>query len=221
MPAAPLPPPPLLPAALHARLRALAHPVHLPAGAQAFATGQPVPFFLLVEHGTVRVSRTTEDGREVVLYRVRDGESCILTTAALLGGAAWTADAFAETDVEALALPAERMLALIGTDAEFRRFAFHGYAERLAALMERVEEIAFDPIAPRLARTLLALAQDGQVGLTHEALAAEIASAREVVSRQLKGFERDGLVRLSRGAVRLLDRAALARIAAGARTGPV
>lgn len=214
MPESQSPPDPLAPA-LKARIAAQARRIHLPAGAQAFAAGQPAPFFLVVEHGTVRVSRTTEDGREVVLYRVRDGESCILTTASVLGAAVWTADAFAETEVDALALPAERMFALIAADAEFRRFAFRGYAERLAALMERVEEIAFDPIAPRLARALLALAREGTVAMTHEALAAEIASAREVVSRQLKAFEREGLVRLSRGAVELADRARLERIAAG------
>lgn len=210
-----LPVPPLAPA-LHERLRRQARPVHLAAGSRAFTAGEKAPFFLLVERGTVRVVRTSADGREVVLYRVRAGESCILTTAAVLGDAAWSADAFADTDVDALALPAERMFALLAESAEFRKFALGAYAARLAQLMERVEEVAFEGIAPRLARTLLALARDGRVGLTHEALAAEIASAREVVSRQLKAFERDGIVLLARGAVELRDRAALERLAAHA-----
>lgn len=187
--------------------------MHLPAGSRAFTAGQRAPFFLLVERGTVRVSRTSADGREVVLYRVHAGESCILTTAAVLGDAAWSADAFAETDVDALALPAERMFVLLAESPAFRRFALGAYAARLAVLMERVEEVAFEGIAPRLARTLLLLARDGRVSMTHEALAAEIASAREVVSRQLKAFEREGLVQMSRGAVELRDAAALARIA--------
>jgi len=204
--------PPLDPA-LHDRLRQDARPVHLPAGARVFAAGQKAPFFLLVERGTVRVVRTSAEGREVVLYRVHAGESCILTTAAVLGDAAWSADAFADTDVDALALPAERMFALLAESAEFRKFALGAYAARLALLMERVEEVAFEGIAPRLARALLALAKDGRVAMTHEALAAEIASAREVVSRQLKAFEREGLVHLARGAVEVRDAKALARIA--------
>jgi CRP/FNR family transcriptional regulator len=204
--------PPLHPA-LHDRLRREARPVHLPAGARAFTAGQKAPFFLLVERGTVRVVRTSAEGREVVLYRVHAGESCILTTAAVLGDAPWSADAFADTDVDALALPAEKMFALLADSSEFRKFALGAYAARLATLMERVEEVAFEGIAPRLARTLLSLAEDGQVRMTHEALAAEIASAREVVSRQLKTFEREGLVQLARGTVELRDGAALARIA--------
>lgn len=207
-PLAPLDPP------ARAAVRAAARPLRLAAGATAFRPGQPCAHWLIVCAGRVRVSRLAGDGRAIVLYRVGAGESCVLTTAGLLEGGAYEAEATAETAVEALLLPAAEFLRLIAEHASFRRLAFAAYASRLAALMELAAELAFDGLGTRLARRLLALrAADGGVPATHEALAAELGTAREVVSRRLKAFERRGYVALARGRILVSDPAALAAAA--------
>lgn len=204
---------PLDPSARDA-VRSAARRVRLPPGAAAFRPGQPCAHWLIVCAGQVRVSRVSEGGREIVLYRVHPGESCVLTTAGLLEGASYDAEAIAETEVEALLLPAAEFLRLIAEQPSFRRFAFAAYAARIAALMELAEELAFDEVGTRLARRLLALrAPDGSVPATHEALAAELGTAREVVSRRLKAFERAGHVTLARGRIVVVDADGLAAAA--------
>lgn len=204
---------PLDPAARDA-VRAAARRVHLPAGAAAFGPGQPCAHWLILCSGHLRVSRLSADGREIVLYRVHPGESCVLTTAGLLEGGTYDAEAIAETEVEALLLPAAEFLRLIAEQPSFRRLAFAAYAARIAALMELAAELAFDEVGTRLARRLLALrAADGTVPATHEALAAELGTAREVVSRRLKAFERAGHVTLARGRIVVTDSRALAAAA--------
>ena len=209
---------PLDPAAREA-VRAASRRVRLPAGAAAFRPGQPCAHWLIVCAGQVRVSRAAAHGREIVLYRVHPGESCVLTTAGLLEGAAYDAEAICETEVEALLLPAAAFLRLVADEPSFRRFAFAAYASRIAALIELAEELAFDEVGTRLARRLLALrAPDGSVPATHEALAAELGTAREVVSRRLKAFERAGHVALARGRILVADPEALAAAARGSVT---
>lgn len=209
-PLAPLDPP------AREAVRAASRRVRLPAGSAAFRPGESCAHWLIVCAGQVRVSRVSEDGREIVLYRVRPGESCVLTTAGLLEGAAYDAEAICETEVEALLLPAAAFLSLVAEQPSFRRFAFAAYAARIAALMELAEELAFDEVGTRLARRLLALrAPDGTVPATHEALAAELGTAREVVSRRLKAFERAGHVALARGRIVLADPDGLAAAVRG------
>lgn len=199
------------PQARDAVLAAARH-VRLPAGAAAFRPGQPCAHWLILETGRVRVSHLAEDGREIVLYRVGPGESCILTTAGLLEGGSYDAEAVAETEVAALLLPAADFLRLIAEQPSFRRLAFAAYAQRIAGLIALADELAFDELGTRLARRLLALREaDGTVPATHEALAAELGTAREVVSRRLKAFERTGLVTLARGRIAVTDADGLAR----------
>lgn len=204
---------PNLPPSARKNLAEAGQLARLPPGTPVFHAGAACEKFFIVLSGSVRVSRTSADGHTMVLYRVHGGETCILTTTALLGGTAWTADAVTETEVTALVLGPPAFLDLVARDAAFRGFAFGTYAARLAELMARVEEVAFAAIAPRLARVLLARAQAGRVALTQEQLAEEVATAREVVSRQLKAFAARGWLRAGRGVVELLDEAALAGIA--------
>lgn len=215
--------PPLrrLPAALQADLAAGSRVVDLPAGSRIFGPGQGPENFLLVLDGTVRVSQVSEGGREIVLYRVAAGESCTLTTACLVGEEDYQADGVAETAVRAVAVPRRLFDALIAASAEFRRFVFAAFGHRVTALLRVIEDVAFARIEVRLAERLLRLDDGaGRVVATHQDLANELGSAREVVSRQLTEWQRRGLVRGHRGVVEIVDRAALARLADGAAGSP-
>ncbi len=208
---------PMLDPPLGERLAAAGRRVAIPVGTVLFRPGEACDRCLLVLSGSVRVTRTDRAGRTLLLYRVGPGETCILTTTGLIEGVAYDAEAVAETAVEALAVPGEAFLRLLTEEPRFRRFAFAANARRIASLMALVEELAFDELGARLARRLLALAgTDGVVSATHERLAEDLATAREVVSRRLKAFERSGFVRLARGRIAVTDRAGLAATAAGA-----
>src|SRR5512138_1356456 len=191
--------------------------VQLPAQTTIFAPGLPAENFLLVLDGTVRVQQVSSGGREIVLYRVTGGESCIMTTACLLSQDTYNAEGVTETPVEAVTVPKAVFDELMGCSAEFRRFVFSDYASRLTDLLHVVEEVAFERIDKRLAQKLLERADgEGRLGATHQELAVELGTAREVVSRHLKEFQRRGWLDLTRGEIRLRDRADLARPAAGA-----
>ena len=193
--------------------------VHLSPGAIAFAVGNECQHYLLLASGRVRVQMLAESGREIVLYRVTGGDTCVLTTSCLITGEPYSAEAVAETDVEAYLLPRNAFATLMAEEPGFRDFVLKSWASRLTDLMLLVEEVAFQRMDVRLAHCLLERADaQGTVALTHQALAAELGTAREVVSRQLKEFDRRGWVQAERGAVRLLDRGALKQLASdGAR----
>lgn len=184
--------------------------VTVPEGAVIFGPGKAPENLLLLLDGTVRVQQVSDNGREIVLYRVHSGESCVLTTACLLAYEDYSAEGIAETDVRAVAVPRGVFEELIAKSATFRRFVFTAYSKRITDLFFVIEEIAFRRVDIRLAQKLLALARDGdRVTVTHHQLATELGSAREVVSRQLQEFQRRDWVRLARGTVEITDRAAL------------
>ena len=196
------------------RLGDTAQTVSLPAGHTVFHAGDACENFLLVLDGVVRVHMTSETGREIVLYRVDAGETCVLTTACLLGQSPYTAEGVCETAVQAVVLPAQTFQTLMGQSAVLREFVFQSYGVRLAELMSLVENVAFGRLDVRLARLLCEQADAASdLNQTHQNLAVELGSAREVISRQLKEFERRGWLELSRGRIRLRDRAALLRLA--------
>ena len=194
-----------------------AQAVSLPAQTTIFAPGMPAENFLLLLEGTVRVQQVSSGGREIVLYRVTGGESCIMTTACLLSQETYNAEGVTETPVDAVAVPKAAFDELMARSAEFRRFVFSDYSSRITDLLHVVEEVAFERIDKRLAQKLLDLADsEGRLSATHQDLAVELGSAREVVSRHLKEFQRRGWLELTRGLICLTDRASLERLAAGA-----
>jgi CRP/FNR family transcriptional regulator len=188
----------------------------LPAGAVVFGPGQPPQNYLLLINGTVRVHQLSESGREIVLYRVQAGESCAMTTACLIGDDVYQAEGVAETPVEAVVLPREAFDEAISKSPEFRRFVFAALSSRMTHLFKLIEEVAFSRIDVRLAQRLLELAGDAdRVVMTHQQLASELGTAREVISRQLTEFQRRGLLATARGELTLLNRPALRRLANG------
>nr|WP_319246597.1 Crp/Fnr family transcriptional regulator [uncultured Celeribacter sp.] len=196
------------------RLVSQARIVSLPEGTVLFGPGKSPENLLLLLDGTVRVQQTTEGGREIVLYRVHAGESCVLTTACLLAYEDYSAEGIAETDVEAVAIPRREFDDLVAQSQSFRNFVFSAYSRRITDLFHVIEEIAFQKVDIRLAQKLLELSNGAaQLKATHAQLAAELGTAREVISRQLQEFQRRGWVKTARGEVRLVDRNALKNLA--------
>lgn len=183
-------------------------------GTVIFGPGNPAENLLLLVSGTVRVQQLSEAGREIVLYRVHAGESCVLTTACLLAFEDYSAEGVAETDVEAILIPRDAFDELMSVSKAFRSFVFEAYSKRITDLFLVIEEIAFKRMDIRVAQKLLEL-QNAQnvLHLTHQQLAVELGTAREVISRQLKEFERRGWLSLSRGEIELTDAGAIGRLA--------
>jgi CRP/FNR family transcriptional regulator len=198
---------------VRSRLESGSREVQLPAGALAFAPGQHAQNLLLLLDGTIRVQHRSETGREVFLYRVHAGETCVLTTACMLADEDYSAEGISESDVRAVVIPRAVFDDLIGQSAAFRTFVFRAYSRRIADLFALIDDIVFQRVDVRLAARLLDLERDALVAATHQALAGELGTAREVISRTLGEFQRRGWVEQARGAVRILDRDALSRLA--------
>lgn len=165
----------------------------------------------IVLAGVARVYKVGENGREITLYRVEAGDSCILTASCILSGSLFPAMAVVEQAVTALILPAPLLRQWLDEYAFWRDYVFRLLAKRLALIIATVEEIAFQRVDGRLAAFLLASEPVGQpLSTTHQTIAYELGSAREVVSRLLKEFEREGLVLLARGTVTVVDATKLA-----------
>jgi CRP/FNR family transcriptional regulator, anaerobic regulatory protein len=187
----------------------------VPAGTRIFGPGKPPTQLLLLLDGSVRVQQTSEGGREIVLYRIEAGQSCVLTTACLLAYEDYLAEGIAETDVTAVAVPRQVFDELLAGSAQFRSFVFTAYSRRITDLFRVIDEVAFQRVDIRLAQRLVDLSRGtGAVRATHQELAAELGTAREVISRQLQEFQRRGWIAQARGAIALRDRAALEALAA-------
>jgi CRP/FNR family transcriptional regulator, anaerobic regulatory protein len=195
--------------AAEAARRAGALAVSFAAGDVIYRPGDRVRGWIVLESGRVKVSLTADNGREVALYRIAAGESCVLTTAAMFSGDSMLAEAVAETDVQARLIPTPVFERLIGESAEFRRVVLRNYAERVVDLVIVIQEALFHAVPERLARRLLAAARGGVVATTHQALAAELGTAREVVSRILRRMEREGALESERGEIRIRNEALL------------
>jgi CRP/FNR family transcriptional regulator len=187
--------------------------LEVPAGTPMFGEGSPCRQFPLVLEGSIRVSKRSE-GRELPLYRVGPGESCVLTSGCLVGARDYPADGAVELDARLVLLPRTVFDELMATHPPFRQYVFSLFADRLAELMLLVEAVAFHRLDRRLAATLLGRGRI--VTMTHQQLADELGSVREIVTRLLRGFADQGLVRLTRGAIEVRDAAALRRVAEGA-----
>lgn len=178
-----------------------------------FHSGDLCRAFLVLLEGNVRVQLTSAGGREVTLYRIAPGGTCILTTSCLLSHENYPAEAIAESDLVAAAIPHELFQQALEESKRFRDFVFDGFSRRLKNVITRIEELAFTSIDVRLARALLELHARGVEKVTHQDIAVELGTAREVVSRHLKRFEAEGWVALGRGRVGVADVESVQRIA--------
>lgn len=202
-----------LPAGIRAELEAGSKIVAVPAGTEIFAPGETADNFWLLLDGSVKVQQKSETGREVFLYRVHAGESCVLTTACMLACENYSAEGTSETDVSAVAIPRKTFDDLVGKSPLFRSFVFTAYSRRITDLFTLIDDIVFQRMDVRLAARLLELAgADGVVHATHAVLGTELGTAREVVSRTLAEFHRRGWIEQSRGEVHLIGKEGLERL---------
>lgn len=183
----------------------------IPAGSPVFRAADSCTGYPVVLSGRVRVTRTLDNGRELVLYEVEPGESCVMSLGCLLGNAPYGAQGQCVTDVEIALLSPQMFDRLLSEFPPFRAEVFGMFTDRLMRLMELVEDVGFKRLEQRLAAALLGKGQ--RVSASHEQLAQQLGVSRESVSRQLKHFEEHGWVRLGRGAVDILDPRALRQIA--------
>ena len=188
--------------------------ITVPANSTVFRQGDACENYLLVLEGSVKVFSRAENGREIILYRVQNGQSCTLTTACLFASNPYPAEGITETDSTALMISQSVFNRALAESEEFRQIIFDQYAKRLSDVIHLVESLSFGHIDIRLARLLLQLSTDSDtIQTTHQTLATELGSAREVISRQLKEFEREQLISLQRGSINISNRKNLQKIA--------
>jgi CRP/FNR family transcriptional regulator len=201
-----------LPASKLDDLLAQAMVMSLPVGTTVFDENQACQGFPLILSGSLRVIKASANGRELQLYRVIPGESCILTSSCLLGHTRYQARGICEHDVEMVLLPASAFHVLLESQSSFRTYVFHLFSDRLTDLMQLVSAVAFQKLDQRLAALLIT--KGSPIHSTHQALADELGSAREMVSRLLKGFADQGWLLLGREHIEIVDKAALSKLAA-------
>ena len=182
----------------------------IPAGRDIFVEGDRVDGIALLMSGIVRVYKIGENGREITLYRFGEGESCVITANAILNIQDFPAIAVVEQDAEAVMVPADDFIDWVRRYDPWRNFVFHLNAQRLTSVMEVVDAVAFQRMDRRLAGFLVERARVGRrIETTHQVIANELGSSREVVSRLLEDFAGRGFVRLGRGEIEVVDLAGL------------
>lgn len=205
-------------AALEAPARATLerlHPVDLPAGAVLFRPGEAVKGYVIVLSGHVGVHLLGPNGRDIQLYEVARGQSCIQSTLGLLGGGDYSAEAAATQATRLVLLPRPVFLELLDSSPAFRKLVFAAFAERMQAMMQLIETMSFMRVEARLASLILdRMDEGGTLAITQAELARTIGTAREVVTRRLDKLARSGTLRVERGLIRVLDRSSLEALAA-------
>lgn len=183
-----------------------------PVGVIGYSEGMPCQAYVMRLAGQSRVYKLSASGREILLYRVGAGETCVLTTTCLLGHSDYPASTVVEEPITDVIVPAATFNHLMVESAVFRRFVMENYGALISDLIVLLDEVAFRSLDARLAKLLLDEV-NGQVKRTHQQLAAELGTAREVVSRQLKRFEQKGWVNLGRSHIEVVDTAGLETLA--------
>ncbi|MBO6551603.1 MAG: Crp/Fnr family transcriptional regulator [Roseitalea sp.] len=186
----------------------------VPKGTILFRPGEAPGGFALVLSGRINVYLNSRTGRELRLYSIEPGETCLMTTLALLGAQPYSGEAIADTDVVAAIVPFKAFRELMDGSDRFRQFVFRAFAERIGEMTALLEMVAFQKIEIRLARWLLDNADDGgRAAASHAEIATAIGSAREVVSRHVEKLSDEGIVEGGRKEILIRDRARLAAIA--------
>jgi CRP/FNR family transcriptional regulator, anaerobic regulatory protein len=182
----------------------------IPEGRDIFVEGDHVDAIALLISGVVRVYKIGETGREITLYRFGNGESCILTANAILSQKNFPAVATVEKEAEAVMIPSDTFRDWVRRHDLWREFVFDLLSQRLSAVMAIVDEVAFRRMDARTASLLTELGRKSdQIRITHQEIAAELGSSREVISRLLEDFSAQGILQVSRGSIKILDREAL------------
>lgn len=188
--------------------RASSQLFEFPQGTIMMRPGESSPGFVLIAKGCMRVYQRAQNGREIALYRTLAGEMCLLTLANLLNNTTYSAEAMAEEAVSAVVIPLADFQKALRDSEEFRLTLFAILSQRLSDMMHLVGRVAFQPLDMRLANLLGQLFEERKttsLSVTHQKLAHELGTTREVTSRLLKEFEQLGCIRLYRGSIELLS----------------
>jgi len=187
--------------------------VRFPENYTIFSDGDDCKNYLLIIEGSVKIKKTTTDGHEIILYHINKGQTCELTTCCLLSGAKYTAQGVTDTAIEAIFIPGNDFEKALTHSSGFRRFIFKTVDQGLEDMISLVEKIAFTPTHQRLAKYLLEQQKlQHPIETTHQDVANELGTAREVVSRLLKEFERHNWIKLHRGWIEILNKKSLKEI---------
>ncbi len=177
-------------------------------GSFLFGVGDLCSSFLLLLEGSVRVYLSSVEGREISLYRIEPGQTCLLTTSCLMGQTHYPAIGRAESDIKGIALSNRAFNELIVKSPEFRELVFNDFGSRLAIMLRLMQEVSFQKLDLRLGQFLLG---NDLSKITHQEIALELGTVREIISRLLKQFQLEGLVKLHRNRIEILDRIALSK----------
>jgi len=181
--------------------------VSVPADTIIFRPGQPCERLVLLTSGSVKVHLIGESGREIFLYRVQPDQICALSLGCLINQTSYNATGTAETDLNGLAISRDNFNEIFANSMRFRDSVLRSQTTRILEMIGLLEDLAFRPIEQRLARLLsMTTTGDGPITKTHQEMATDLGTAREVVSRTLKRFEEEGLIQLARGSVTIADR---------------
>lgn len=186
--------------------------VEAPIGTIGYREGTPCGAYVMRLAGKSRVYKMSTSGREILLYRVIAGETCVITTTCLLGNSDYPASTIVEEPIRDALVPAAAFHQLMLDSVIFRKFVMTNYGALITDLIVLLDEVAFHSLDARLAKVLLD-AKSSQITRTHQQIADELGTAREVVSRQLKRLEQKGAVSLGRGQVEIIDRNTLEKLA--------
>lgn len=169
--------------------------------------GESCSYFSFILSGTIKVFKVAESGREITLYRLGVGESCILTASCILSKKNFPALSISETEVEIISIPSNLFVEWIDRYSVWRNYIFNLISVRLDSIISIVEEIAFRNVDVRLAQYLLKYSDNikQEIKSTHQNIAADIGTSREVISRLLKDLEQEEIVSLARGSIRVLN----------------
>lgn len=185
----------------------------VPSGAQIAFENEACARLPFVLSGGLRVYKAAPDGRSITLYDIDPGETCVLTMSCILGGEPFPAGAEALGETRVLVVSSEDWLRWVESSPSLRRYSHQIAARRLSAVIETLSEVAFHRVNQRVARLIVRRSTDSGMQATHQQIADELGTAREVVSRILKEFERNGWIRMSRHEIVLLDKSALVKLA--------
>ena len=206
--------PPLLALESSARdiLTKTARIVEAPVGTIGYREGGACGAYVMRLAGQSRVYKMSSSGREILLYRVAAGETCVITTTCLLGNSNYPASTIVEMPIRDVIIPSSAFNQLMVDSKVFRSFVMTNYGALITDLIVLLDEVAFHSLDARLAKLLLDVGAN-TINRTHQLMADELGTAREVISRQLKRFEQKGWVALGRGHVEISDRSKLEKMA--------
>ena len=186
--------------------------VEAPVGTIGYREGGACGAYVMRLAGQSRVYKMSSSGREILLYRVAAGETCVITTTCLLGNSNYPASTIVEEPIRDVIIPSSAFNQLMMDSKVFRSFVMTNYGALITDLIVLLDEVAFHSLDARLAKLLLDVGAN-TINRTHQLMADELGTAREVISRQLKRFEQKGWVALGRGHVEISDRSKLEKMA--------